>query len=645
MGDPKVSSNSQIIYTKNGAVSTNPEGATFNSLTLPLVSEEALKADAEYYSVTTITPKTSEEVKRNRIYDLIAVFLDKNGITMEEAKNANFLERIAGCTKEELVNMSQEDLDKVIEAATSGFRLWNMVTDASIDDMVNKGHKKYIRMISGRGWLGELFRKHRGVVDYLRKEGYITAEKPTEQDIERALDLLFTDITNEAIASGNTEKIKKAYDKALELFKSLNIDTQGEERGHLAHIIAKLEAGSRYYAEQLAIKGSSSAEERAIVAESVVENFEEIVTSEDALGEVPDKEVSAQIADIAYTHLTKEALEKALSELYTNAEEFFKNHAQEIEALKAKRDRGETLTEEEQKLLTEAENVYYAQYAGSMTGTSKNSNLTEQEKTSTYQRIFEDTESIGIKEEVVETVSDFIEEHPEVLLSQSKEKFIKMIDDATNNAYTETLKQIQTQNNNENVQIKPQTETKNNQNSNTVEQNAENTSASNTDAVENTQEETPYFSASLGFEVKASVDTTRLETLTNQIKETTSGEEDAILEKKSSEDIVAASRKGIEGFKRFIENNGTTEAVIAVFKNFKDIRNQGVIAHALNLYKTLAPSLQADTLRKVSNAGLALLLKETPAATLKECGDKVFSNYYATELVREKVEEAEEKRV
>lgn len=641
-----IKTNSILAMTPSGQqVSVNPEMPS-SSIIIPFVDEEALK-DQNLDCVTTDSSQMSPvEFMRNHIYRSIAAYLADRGISLDEAKKANFLERIAGCTTEELVNMPNEELNKVIDIATSGYRISIFKNEPEIDAMIHRAHKKYVRDLSDRSWVKELLRSHADVVEFLAKKGYLNTKTPSGKDIETALDKFFYDITNDAIQSGDTEKIKKAYDKAFEVFKDLNIDTVGEARGHLAHIISKLEAGSRFYAEKLALRGSNNSDERAVVAKGIVDNFKEIVTEKDGFNNVPDNNEAALIADSAYTHLTKEDLEQALNELYTDATKFFEEHKEEIEELKAKRDRGEKLSENEQKLLTEAENVYYAQYAGSMTGTSKNENLNNEDKILAYNKIFNDTESLGIKEEVVETVSEFIDNNPEVIFEGSKEEFVKLIDEATNNAYTEAIKQIEAENA-KNAQNKPVNNQLEKPQDNKTEEFPveEQKEVSTVSYSETITEETSNQVIPFGFETKSPVDTTKLEELTRQIKSKESQEEIRVEKNsdKSSDNIITATKTS-EGFNEFIENNGALAAVAEVFNNLTYITNQGIVKKALGIYETFADGSQADTLRKVGNAGINLLIKHTSDSTLRNIKGETFSNFYATQQVEDAVEKVEEKR-
>ena len=179
---------------------------------------------------------------------------------------------------------------------------------------------------------------------------------------------------------------------------------------------------------------------------------------------------------------------------------------------------------------------------------------------------------------------------------------------------------------------------------------AANTSTSSVETTPNVETSDSERTVSLGFNNAQNIDTTRLQELTTQIN--TSEEQPVVSEtakepagiSTSSNSITAAIKAGSDGFKNYIDNNGTKKAVVEVFNNLQYIANQGIIKQALRMYEGFASGIQASTLKRVNNAGLNTLIKHTSDDTLLNMIGETFSNFYATQQIENAVEKVEEKR-
>ena len=163
-------------------------------------------------------------------------------------------------------------------------------------------------------------------------------------------------------------------------------------------------------------------------------------------------------------------------------------------------------------------------------------------------------------------------------------------------------------------------------------------------------ESTSNSSVALGFTATApKVDTTRLDsisqTITAQTTEAVRAEnqaEEVVVTKTTS--FIKALQLGKEGVDKFFAENGTIKAVTAVFNNFSQISDQTIITKALQLYKGLSSTEQADILVSAKNGALVELINNSDINALAQCQGETASNFWATKKINEAAEKALEKQ-
>ena len=232
----------------------------------------------------------------------------------------------------------------------------------------------------------------------------------------------------------------------------------------------------------------------------------------------------------------------------------------------------------------------------------------------------------------------------------------KILDKVTDNKYSEVTRELGNNNGTEIAENNCQTSIgfaqKENVNNNTNVNN-NNTEVASTASVIETPvqtESTSNSSVALGFTATApKVDTTRLDsisqTITAQTTEAVRAEnqaEEVVVTKTTS--FIKALQLGKEGVDKFFAENGTIKAVTAVFNNFSQISDQTIITKALQLYKGLSSTEQADILVSAKNGALVELINNSDINALAQCQGETASNFWATKKINEAAEKALEKQ-
>ena len=606
------------------------------------------------YSIFSNDVKTSEigdsvhtqnkTRKIDSVYEKIRAICNEYRMSMEDVKKEQLLEKIAGCTTEELLTKTDEELQKIIDALKSALGItgdwtwpWKNRNREDINKIAQDANKRYIYKQTGSTWFREVFRSKNNVYEELVKEGYLTSENVSGEEATEAIKKYFADIIKEAILSGDESKIKKAYAKAKKLFGDLLIDTTDpEQKKVLMAAIAELEASERDLMAELSL--ASCGNNRAAkedVAKGISDNYEAIVTQKDATGAVPTQTESTSISDKMFRNMNEKDIQETLDKTYESAEVFFKENGEKLKEIQLKLQYGEELTAEEQELYTKAQNLYYAKYAGANTGIANNEGIEDTNRDTLLSRVYNDTTDLNINNEVQEATKNYIETHPEALTGMSKEEFYQLLNEVKNH--------------NSSNQSEPATENPNVNTNNTATE-KQNTQAEIT--AENTQ---PKTSSGIGFEIK--IDNPVYQNSPIKKVYTSNNEAGQLDQQKNSKDvqtpktetkassgIIEAAKSGIKAVKEYFKDKGTVSAITEIFNNLGEIPYQNIIKQAAVTYSNLTDSIQADILKKVGNEGLNELLKYTSDSTLMRLKGETFSNFYATQQVNEAVEEAEEKR-
>ena len=262
---------------------------------------------------------------------------------------------------------------------------------------------------------------------------------------------------------------------------------------------------------------------------------------------------------------------------------------------------------------------------------------------------------------IIEDVARILNDNKDQI-DMPSEKITTVLDEVTDNKYSEAVKNL---NLNENKSdISSQENSTNNTTSigfaqkenvnNNTNVNNNNTEVAHTASVIDTPvqtESTSNSSVALGFTATApKVDTTRLDSIsqtitaqtTEAIRAESQAEEEIVVTKTTS--FIKALQLGKEGVDKFFAENGTIKAVTAVFNNFSQISDQTIITKALQLYKGLSSTEQADILVSAKNGALVELINNSDINALAQCQGETASNFWATKKINEAAEKALEKQ-
>lgn len=532
----------------------------------------------------------------DQVYQKISEICVEYRMSIEDVKKAQLLENIAGCSSEDLVKLSDNELNEVItalkKALTRDWKVfWKNRDLEDIKEIAKDANAQLVRQRTGGSWLGQKW------------HNLVSSDESITKFLEN-IDSL-----------PKEEKIKK-YAEALKKFGyTINQKGTPEEKALLSTIIEKLKAADRALAAKVLITScGNNAEAQATVAESVEEQREAIVSKEDALGETPTVEDSTEIANTTFKKMNEEGVRKALERQDKRAGEIIA----EYKALLAKKEQG-TLTEEEAKRLSELEtlreNYVKAGYSGALTAIPSNENLNPEKVDELVCKICGDTHKHDIYEEVLENVKNYLEKHPEAS-KLPQDDLIELITKNNNTVQQES---------------KPQTELRTQ------------SEAKTPDAVKETQTQETKEPA-IGFITPAiKAEPQKAQQLFTQIVSEQKNEQEVVNNSKK-EEKQAQKKSAIKQFEEYISENGTYEAVTKVFTNWNKITHNGIKLQATRIFESFSDERQADILRTVSNSGLAELIKHTSDNALRSLKGETLTNYYATKLVNDAAKEVEEKR-
>ena len=629
----------QNMNTNQVNAAQTAESSAVNNASAPieLVDKKLVEGEGNIdVAKTNNTSNTQTKNKRSvdELYNSIAALCTKYGISLSEAKKMGLMEKIAGVPQEELLNMPNSEIQKHVECLKAALEKLSANGEFNLNEVARIANNYNI--VTHNGWSIEGYEKAQkrndeSIAERLNRVYEIDdIYSCSEEEIHAALDKYFNTFFQDKIDKGIPKE--EVYKLQLQDFSKLLTNTPEEKRQIFIDAAKSLLAANRPQGFESVFRGYTNDELRTEAADSVsVEDIEELTTRADIEGNVPDIAASTQISATAARYRSEEGIAEFHQELKESAQNFFNENADAINTIEEKLAQGEKLTAEELQLLIKKNNLYVAGAAGEMTGTANNVGISCEFKNSVLTTMNADAYELPIYREVMEQVASYVENHPETM-TMPVEEFVQLMDKVTNGNYTTVVNDMQ------------------NGTTTALKEPVANTSTSSVETTPNVETSDSERTVSLGFNNAQNIDTTRLQELTTQIN--TSEEQPVVSEtakepagiSTSSNSITAAIKAGSDGFKNYIDNNGTKKAVVEVFNNLQYIANQGIIKQALRMYEGFASGIQASTLKRVNNAGLNTLIKHTSDDTLLNMKGETFSNFYATQQIENAVEKVEEKR-
>ena len=385
--------------------------------TVQMVSKETQEAQKNEDTVE-IQSKTADA-----IYKKIEEMCVDYKMSMEDVKKAKLLEGILGCTTEELVKQSDEDIDKALEALqfTLSWQSWKLPFQSrdmeDIKEITINANQKFIALKTGRSCWSDQLRWSTPLADRLKDAGY---NEVTKENVEKYFDSMIT----EAVASGDKEKINEAYTEALKTFGDLLNDTEDpQHKEMLTAAISKLQASVRATAAELSIRScGNNNEARQCVARGIASNYRAMACTTDAYKERTTSDDNTKISQIAFSNMSEEDSLAALAETkaYNNA-------------LAAKAQNGEPISEDEKYYL---DSVRIDYYSGAIVGSSYNPNYSTPDNV--INTINTDITEQGIQEPVYAATANYVNAHQDSL-PITVQQFTQTVNRATGGNYTTVL--------------------------------------------------------------------------------------------------------------------------------------------------------------------------------------------------------------
>lgn len=594
------------------------------------------------------TKLTQEDQKiYDEIYKKIEEKCKEENIDINLAKEFNLIGKILGKTAKELVEFAKtetgkKEINEAIDILKShlGFGDGTGFGEKDIADLekITKDVQNKIgREKVGGSWLGQTWHKAKSFV------GINTISKAnTPEEIADC----YKEAYLENIDKLSTEELKERYsDMLTEFYYDFNsLSDNPEKQVAMTKAIALLASDHRdLIIEIMSTQFKDNPKALEAFGKALNINFKDITTTSDELGNTVNQDQATKISNISYSIMSEEDVKVALETLKKDATKFYEEYGEKIEELKARRESGEALSEAEIKLLTEAENVYEGQYAGAYTGIYNNNGIAETDQIKLMSQINNDTQEIGIQEEVFDAINNFIDENPDKL-ENSREKFEELMNEATNNEYSNHNNNNKSNtptisNNNENNN--PQVDSNNNTNTNTQNSNPTNKTSEKASEVD----ESSFIVKNTGNTNTSSKTTSIATESTNTIIEAeTKTEKENVNEEKeviinNTKDFISTVKEG--GVKAFYEilSEGNETAIVADALNNKTLVGNDILNVAKNIYKN-SKSSQINILERLSSTGVYIVDDLTTISTWNKAANKTFRSFELSSLIHEKAEKS-----
>lgn len=627
-----------------GTAAANTSAVNKTSAPIEIVAQSVVEEQGNTdVAITNNTSDTSNTTQRSvdELYNAIAAVCTKYGISLSEAKKIGLLERIAGVQQQELLNLPNSEIQKHVKCLEAALQKLSKNGEKIDLEEVIKLANDYNTALK-TGWTIEGFEKansknHEGINKRISRYYGKDFSKMTKEERVYYLNKYFGGHFEKLIKDGMDPE--KAAKLQMQDFGKLLINTPDDQKWMFKEAFASLMSENRYPALKAAFESFETQEARTEFADNLDNETLEAMSEPDANGNrMSSEDMTASFA-LRAKNQSEEGLAKTTEDIKNDSKEFFEKNKEVLERIANKIKNGEELTEEEKEIKAKAEGFYTSMVAGHMAGAANNQIVSDEVK----EQVLNDTNKAAYDlpnyRKVMEQVSAYIKEHPEVC-SMSTKEFDKLMDKVTNGNYSTVIKDAQ---NGTTTELKaPAGPTQ------TVAETSSYTSSAATTGVNTIQNNVQLTSEQIS-EKQEYVRTlnqqiqnnsrTNLKTSDNN-SELASSNETSILPQ--ANDIRTCLENGGKGFSEFVKSNGATKTVKEVFNNLR-YAGQGVIKRTAKMYETFTGDIQGMILKGVNNEGLTTLLKFTKDSTLISLKGETFSNFYATQQVEKAAEEAEDK--
>lgn len=673
LGTLKTAYNSAVSYLI-GEDSTNATSNANKANGAKNVHNTQQKKQTVPMNGTTKTNKNTDTTKfssdkRNKIYKQIEQLCVENDLNPEHVKKENVLEKILGCSQDELTKKSAEEiglaitaLKKAISSETTLF-FWHSndikkitaTAKNKFNEICAEKANEQIRKETNGSWLGEKW-NHLMMKSTLRKQlqskGYLSENKKiSQEEMKSAIKKLFVKEFLGEIRNLSPAERKLKYAEALTKFGYyLTKYNSPEDKAILTVVISQLQAEDREKATKIAIESCGiNSSGKSQVAKSI--DIEEVTMTVDANGQRCNIQGSTGIATLKFSNLTSNDYQEEIKNYNDKTADFYKKNGKAIKEIQEKQARGEALTEQEKELLARHENVYVAQGSGAIIGTGINTNLNTNEKVNGINEINNTVTSVGIQKEVYKNVHNYIESNKNSMGAKTTKEITELIDKSTNGSYSKEINASSSQN--KKTEEKVQTEN--------IKKRAEKTRSSNSikeektisqNELNNTQEKTNDTKLSYNSYSKTVTDENKKQELaTQKTKEKSenvyaSQRKNIILDekdvKRAENDIVFATRTN-EGLKIFTKANGENNTALAIFDEYSKAGSAARVK-AKTMFSRFLEKDKEKAITTHTGAGVSAMLRCTSDETKFHLAQQnktfaTFNDKRKVELAVKKVEE------
>ena len=408
-----------------------------SSFTNSVMTEAAKNAENTSVEENKNTSKLDELLEK-----LCAEF--KNlGLSPESLKNSGILYRITGLNEQQIGQVSEQELKQIIECLKAAIKDTPLNSDGKIDlEQVGKTANNYYIAINTEWDSVEKFKRNQSGENLSQrmerffglKEGSFA--KLPQDKIEEYLDRYFNQFFIEKIKKAkNPEKV---YKLQLQDFGKLliNTNTADEDKAIFKQAISSLVSKNRLKGFNAVLMSFDTQEARTKWADSwTVEEKKDFALKADMEGNLPAvKDVTEFNAGLAKNQ-SEEGRLKSHEEFQKDAKAFFEQNKEILARIAEKEAKGEELTDEEKAVIHQIEQYYTPSSAGEFAGTAMNEIISKAFKHEMLENINKDAYELPNYKEVLEQVTEFVENNPEAL-TMPKEEIVKLLDDVTNGNYS-----------------------------------------------------------------------------------------------------------------------------------------------------------------------------------------------------------------
>ena len=411
-------------------------------ITIPMTSQNEQNYNVDCYKKSQNKKLTAEEMQKyDAIYQKIEKICQEQDIDINLAKSFNLLEKITGVlSPSELVNLDLNIIDQAVNTLENSLGWGDGLGFGKKDikdltKLVNDINTKAAYKKTGGSKLGQFVHN---IVNKTKSFFYSQTVENCKSAEE--IDNYYQKKYLSKIESATYEEKTEIYKELLkDFYYDFNSLKNSEKQVQMVQAIKNLAAKDRLTMVKIIEQNFAQDKEAlSLFGKALDMEFESIALSTDAYGQRMEKLEATNVSHIAYRHMTEADITASLDRNQTRAMSFMSENSERITKLREMRSQGIELSPEDAELLAQAE-CFEARYAGAFTGTSLNQYITDSSRTSLMSRISNDTAEIGIQNAVLETVANFIEKNPQVLL-MPKEKFVSLMDSVTSGKYSQTLK-------------------------------------------------------------------------------------------------------------------------------------------------------------------------------------------------------------